>query len=336
MTALTKILAWMLYVAITCFVATTVRAAGIRFIDVPANGQQPPLTGVVWYPCASPVQDVRLHGLKVPGVIDCPIEGDRYPLVIISHGRTGWYGGHHDTAEVLADGGFVVVAINHPGENAFDRSRVDELSLAAERPVDNKRVIDFMLDSWPDRAKIDQDHIAEFGFSRGGYTTLAVIGGTPDYRRGAGRCPRDLNEEQCNLFRKYEVIPERRATYDPRIKAAVIADPANSILFGEDDLKGISVPVQVWASGRGGAGVSVQSVGNVLRKLPAGTEYHLVPDAGHFAFLAPCTAGQMQSNPDICVDAPGFDRIAFHKMLNAEILAFFRQHLLQAHTGRRD
>ena len=158
------------------------------------------------------------------------------------------------TPEVLAEGGFVVVAINHPGENAFDRSRVDELSLAAERPVDNKRVIDFMLDSWPDGAKIDRDHIGEFGFSRGGYTTLAVIGGTPDYRRGAGRCPRDLNEGQCNLFRKYEFIPEREATYDPRIKAAVIGDPANSIFFGEHDLKGITIPVQVWASERGGAG----------------------------------------------------------------------------------
>lgn len=69
------------------------------------------------------------------------------------------------------------------------------------------------------------------------------------------------------------------------------ADPANSIFFGEDDLKGISIPVQLWASERGGAGVSVQSVGNVLQRLPAGTEYHVVPDAGHFSFLAPGTAG---------------------------------------------
>jgi len=114
-----------------------------------------------------------------------------------SHGRTGCYGGHHDTVEVLADGGFVVAAINHPGENAFDRSRVDELSVAAERPVDNKRLLDFMIDGWPDGSKIDR-HLGEFGFSRGGYTALAVIGDTPDYGRGAGRCPRDLNEEQCD------------------------------------------------------------------------------------------------------------------------------------------
>jgi predicted dienelactone hydrolase len=299
---------------INCFGAAAVGAAGIQFIEIPASGELPPLAGVAWYPCASPAQEVRLRGLKVPGVKDCLVEGDRHPLVIISHGRSGWYGGHHDTAEVLADGGVVVAAINHPGENAFDRSRVDELSLAPERPADNKRLIDFMVDNWPEGAKIDREHIGEFGFSRGGYTTLAVIGGTPDYSRGAGRCPRDLNEGQCILFRRYEVIPARMPTYDPRIRAAVVADPANSIFFGEDDLKEISIPVQVWASERGGAGVSVKSVGNVLRRLPAGTEYHLVANAGHFAFLAPCTAGQTQSSPDICLDAPGFDRIAFHKI----------------------
>jgi hypothetical protein len=40
-----------------------------------------------------------------------------------------------------------------------------------------------------------------------------------------------------------------------------------SIFFGEDDFKEISIPVQIWTSERGGAGVSVQSVGNVLTEI---------------------------------------------------------------------
>jgi hypothetical protein len=43
-----------------------------------------------------------------------------------------------------------------------------------ERIVDNKGVIDFMLNSWPDKSKIDRDHLGQFGFSRG-YTP------TPSY-----------------------------------------------------------------------------------------------------------------------------------------------------------
>ena len=48
---------------------------------------------------------------------------DKLPLIVISHGQDGWFGGHHDTAEALADAGFVVAAINHPGDNALSATR---------------------------------------------------------------------------------------------------------------------------------------------------------------------------------------------------------------------
>lgn len=42
------------------------------------------------------------------------VNGDKLPLVVVSHGRGGDSVGLHDTAEALADAGFVVAAINHP------------------------------------------------------------------------------------------------------------------------------------------------------------------------------------------------------------------------------
>jgi predicted dienelactone hydrolase len=225
--------------------------------------------------------------------------------------------------------GFVAVAINHPGENAFDQSRIDELFFFTfERPADTKRLIDFMLDAWPNAHKLDRERVGHFGFSRGGYTSLAVIGGTPDPRRGAGRCPRDLNTGQCESFRKNEVVRDRTSTHDPRVKAAVIADPGPTFLFGPGDLKDIRIPVQLWSSGRGGRGVTPESVASVRHALPADTEYRVVENAGHFAFLAPCNALQAQSIPEICTDAAGFDREAFHKSFNTEVVRFFRTHLV--------
>ena len=46
--------------------------------------------------------------LCFPGAKDCPV-------IVISHGSGGSFLGHHDTAETLADAGFVVAAISHPG-----------------------------------------------------------------------------------------------------------------------------------------------------------------------------------------------------------------------------
>lgn len=124
----------------------------------------------------------------MPGVQDCPIAGDKLPLIVISHGRSGWFGGHHDTAAALANAGFVVVAINHPGDNAFDMSSVDDLSLVIDRPTDVRRLIDFMTGDWAGASKIDKEHVGFFGFSKGAYTGLAVVGGRPNFRRALELC----------------------------------------------------------------------------------------------------------------------------------------------------
>jgi predicted dienelactone hydrolase len=34
--------------------------------------------------------------------------------------------------------------------------------------------------------------------------------------------------------------------------------------------------------------------------------------------------------PEICRDAPGFDRAAFHQGFNAQVLAFFQRHIAAA------
>jgi predicted dienelactone hydrolase len=39
-----------------------------------------------------------------------------------------------------------------------------------------------------------------------------------------------------------------------------------------------------------------------------------------------CARPHWQNDPG-CADAPGFDRVAFHKEFNADVLAFFRAHL---------
>lgn len=322
-------LLWTCVAAILGLAQSSADAAGIEFIEVPADGERPRLDGVVWYPCTSPAGEVRLRGLRIAAAKDCPVAGNGLPLIVISHGRGGWFGGHHDTAAALADAGFVAVAINHPGDNAFDKTRIGELFyFALERPAATKRLIDFMLQAWPSAPTLDPQRIGHFGFSRGGYTTLAVIGGAPDPQRAAGRCPRDLNKGQCELFRKYEVVPDRPRTHDPRIKAAVIADPGPILLFGPEDLKEIRIPVQLWGSAFGGGGVTPESVASIRSVLPPGTDYRLVDNAGHFAFLAPCSPGQARSNPELCTDAEGFDRVAFHKSFNAEIVSFFRTHLV--------
>ncbi|GGI27134.1 alpha/beta hydrolase family protein [Bradyrhizobium guangdongense] len=311
-------------IAVLFCLASPVNAAGIQLINYGPN-----LTGAIWYPCEGKPKDVELGELGVGvdyglvGVKDCPVTGTKLPLVIVSHGYVGWFGGHHDTAAALADAGFVVAAINHPGDNANDSSRKDDLSSFLSRPTDMVRLLDFVLQEWKDGAVIDPAKIGLFGFSKGGYTGLALIGAAPDFGRYARGCT-DASK-LCEQLRSGD-IPA--VAQDARIRAAVIADPIPGF-FTQSNLAAIRIPVQFWRAEIGIGIIDPEGTARVARALPGKPEVHSVP-AGHFAFVAPCSPELKAVLPRICTDKPAeFDRLAFHREFNGSVARFFHEHLTE-------
>lgn len=297
-------------------------AAGIQPLAVASNDSSPPLSGAVWYPCAAPAATIKLGPYLLHATRDCPIAGTRLPLIVISHGRTGSFLGHRDTAQALADAGFVVAAISHPGDNAQDSSRTDELSAFVDRPADIKRLVDHMLGAWPHATVIDANRIGLFGFSRGGYTGLVVMGARPRFDPHTRMCT-GKTSTLCTQARENRLEPLAR---DSRIKAAVIADPLN-IFFTKTSFDEVRVPIQLWRSEQGGDGVTPDGVAAIADELPVKTAVRTVPNARHFAFLPPCPEEVARHAQEICTDPPGFDREAFHQEFNAQVLDFFRHAL---------
>jgi len=173
-------------------------------------------------------------------VKDCPLTGTRLPLIVISHGRGGWFAGHYDLAQALASAGFVAAAIKHPGDTVNDGSHRDDLSIRASRLTDIIRLVGFLLDDWKDKVSIDRARIGFFGFSRGGYTGLARAGGKPDFRRIALYCPESDKTPACEQLRNSEIPPD--PPQDARIKAAVGADAGPTYPFTSENLAGIRTP----------------------------------------------------------------------------------------------
>jgi predicted dienelactone hydrolase len=324
----------MVVLAVLLTLATEATAAGVHLIEVPRTPDRPALTGVVWTPCDSAPGAIRLRGRRFAGVRDCPVTGEKRPLIVVSHGRTGWAGGHRDTAQTLADAGFVVAAIDHPiDSNASPTRRVEDIAHLTERTTDIGRLIDFMVGPSPLAEKIDRERIGFFGFSRGGYTGLVLVGARPNGALALAACSGPFTPGTlCAEFRA-RGFPDTGFHHEPRIKAAVIADPAPIFFFGSDDLTGVKMPVQLWASEHGGRGAAADAIVGIGRMLPTKTDVSIVKGAAHFAFLTPCSAEGVRTEPEQCVDANGFDRAAFHQHFNAEALAFFNRHLT-APSGR--
>jgi predicted dienelactone hydrolase len=172
-------------------------------------------------------------------VKNCPVTSAKLPLVIFSHGRGAWFGANHDTEDALADAGFVVAAINHPGDTTNDSSRRDTLPVWGSRPVDMVRLLDFMLNDWKDRAVIDPAKVGFFGFSLGGYAGFALMGTRPDFTWLAGVCKETTGT--CAQLHNGETLPD--PPQDARIRTAVIVDPAPAVLTRKN-LAAIKIPLE--------------------------------------------------------------------------------------------
>lgn len=312
------------YAVIFCCLGSPALAAGIQLLN-----SSPGLAGAIWYPCAGEPKHVALGSIApvdvgLTGVKDCPVTGAKLPLVVFSHGRGGWFGQHNDTAEALADAGFVVAAINHPGDNTNDSSQRDSLSVLASRPADLIRLLDFMLSDWKDKASLDSSKIGFFGFSAGAYTGLVLVGGNPDFRRIAPLCTESNKSRGCEQFRNSDIPPN--PPHEPRIRVAVLADTAVNYAFTPKGLADIQIPLLVWRSELGGGGVDPKNSAHTASSLPGKPDVHTVP-AGHFAFLPPCSPQLASALSHVCNDVPGFDRAAFHRDFNASVVRFLRERL---------
>ena len=137
------------------FVASAAVAGSVGFQEVQvANGAEPPLTVGIWYPSDAVAADQRFAQFTQTVAPGAAPSGDHLPLIVMSHGSGGWYGGHYDTALALAHAGFIVAAVTHTGDSYQDHSKTAQLQ---RRPAQLKVLTDYMTAAWPDHARIDPE-----------------------------------------------------------------------------------------------------------------------------------------------------------------------------------
>jgi predicted dienelactone hydrolase len=274
----------------------------------------------IWYPATGTPVRKRLGLYSQDVVENSVLPQGRHPLIVISHGTGGDFTGHLDTAVALARAGFIVAALTHRGDNWRDNSRATKIE---ERPAALSRLISHLLTAWPGKAAIDAERIGAFGFSAGGFTVLAAAGGHPDLRRFASHCANHPTFFDCTLMKSQPAseIQSWPQSHDRRIKAIVVAAPAMGFAFDRVGLAAVRIPLQLWRADDDRILPAPSYADAVRLALPKKADFHPVPKADHFDFLAPCTDGSLA--PQICQSAPGFDRAAFHTLFNAQVVRFF-------------
>lgn len=325
-----KLLITAILSAIVFVTAAHAGSVGFREITVP-DGADRPLRVGLWYPtdaAPSPERFATFSQVVAPGAA---VAGRALPLVVLSHGTGGWYGSHYDTALALAEAGFVVAAVSHTGDTYDDHSRATRIW---DRPRQVHRLIDFMTREWPEHAQLDVEKVGVFGFSAGGFTALVAAGGTPDFSKIAAHRAAHPDFYDSRLFKASNKETDAGAArppiafvHDPRIKAIVVAAPALGYTFAPAGLKALTAEVQLWQAEDDHILPGDDYAPAVRDALPKPPEFHLVANADHYDFMAPCSPQLAQLAPEICQSRDGFDRAAFHVRFNAEVVRFFRRAL---------
>jgi predicted dienelactone hydrolase len=307
----------------------------------------------VWYPVDHDVQE-QPHGIGAPGhpfFIGHPVAANaplspsrtRYPLLLISHGTGGSADSLDWLGSALAAQGYVVAAVNHPGNNALEPLTAEGFQLWWERATDVSETLDGMLRDTAFGPHIDLQRIGAIGFSLGGYTVLELAGARTHRDAFEHFCqsadadaiciPPEANDlRQANDF-KLSTSPQITASVarsgdsyrEPRIKAVLAIAPALGEAFDAGSFADVHIPIALLA---GSADTVVPVKTNVQRFagfLP-GSPVTLLPGAGHYTFLDVCTpeAGDKTS---LCQDGHGVDRAAVHTRAVAQVTAFFAKTL---------
>lgn len=231
---------------------------GLQEIRLHDHTRQRDLHGVIWYPINAKTKTNPL----VTSPLFQPFEAKRdaplaassrtFPLLLLSHGNAGlgirfdWIG------TFFAEHGWIVAAIDHPGNTAPDNTP-EGIYRVWDRTTDISVLLDELLKKAPWSVHIDQQHIAAAGHSVGGATVLLLSGARLSKQRFSNptpHCPKNIPyvTEECEQVAHVDVRQfsqqEIETSYrDARIKAVIALDPGFAPSFNPKTTKTVKTPL---------------------------------------------------------------------------------------------
>jgi len=296
------------------------------------GAEQKTLHCVIWYPAVDTAIETKQFlgppeaalfeaGSATPHAQFAPSLG-KWPLVLLSHGTGGsalqmaWLG------TALARAGFIVVAVDHPGNNsATDAPLTPEgMALWWERATDLSNVLDGMLADAEFGPKIDPRLIAAAGYSLGGYTVLELVGARTDISAFFDKCKQNDDSAVCHvpemrgMGTPQEILEKVRASSgeslarsdesfrDPRVQAVFAIAPALGFTQTPESLHSIRIPVEM-VVGAEDAIAPAEENASYVRSNIHGARETILPHVTHYTFLDTCTAEGVAKLPLYCADS---------------------------------
>jgi len=304
--------------------ATMVASAAVRDAQ-----HHDALRYTVWYPALAGSRETALT-IGPPdaplfevgrAAVDAPVAGARLPTLLLSHGNggsarmMGWLG------TALARNGYLVIAVDHPGNNGADEMTLAGSMLSWLRADDLRAALAAVQADPILGPHVDPERLGVVGFSAGGYTALLAAGARPSLQRLLAFCTAHPDDGVCQPQQEAatHTMQARRAAAAspalapwiaeadaqraiPGVRAVFLLAPAIVQAFAPAQLSALRQPVSI-ILGTADAVAPPETNGEAAQaQIPRATLQRL-PDVGHYDFLAACTVVGGQRLPELCSTA---------------------------------
>lgn len=284
----------------------------------------------VWYPAAAGAKEESLDigppgaplfkvGSAAPNAAFA--DDRRRPVILFSHGFGGsarimaWF------TLPLVRAGYVVIAVDHPGNNAIDKMTIGGAVMFWDRPGDLAAALDAARADPAIGAHLDLDRLGVAGFSAGGFTAIAATGARVDLARLRAFCNANPNDGVCKPQKEFPLSTEQMlaALKSPElapeaahsdgdhsihgVRAAFAIAPAIVQAFDPASLNSDETPVAMILGDADPVAPPDTNGRIAARDLPH-AELRVLRDVGHYDFLATCTPAGVAAIPVCAAEAP--------------------------------
>lgn len=317
---------------------------------------RPEIRMTIWYPAAPDVAEHEVTigppgreplfdvGSVAPDAAFEPGE-DRRPVVLLSHGfggtarMMGWFG------IAMARDGYIVIAVDHPGNNGADKKTVAGAVLWWDRAEDLRAALNAAEGDQTIRPHMDLSRLGVAGFSAGGFAALVAAGARVEPGRLPRFCQANPDDGICrpqqefnftaqdveDLLQHPEIQAETVHAGDdhaiPRLRAAFAMAPGLVQALDPASLEHMHVPVEI-ILGDADTVVPPSTNGLVAAKLIPNASLIRLPGVGHYDFLSSCSASGRATIPICQTDVVQADT---HQQAIEAAEAFFSRQLRTAH-----
>ena len=308
---------------------TTEKTAALR--DAEHRDQ---LRVTVWYPAAKDaVEQPLVVGLDPPAkpfwnvgsvAFNAPFaDGGPRPILLLAPGGSasarmvGWFG------IAMARAGYVVIAVDHPGDNGMDVKTTAAMLLPWDRAEDLRSALAAAENDPVIGPHLDKARVGAAGLSFGGYTALVAAGARSfDFDRFTAFCTENPDDGTCHqrarspvpmtdadkrkALASPEVAAERARAGEshalPEVQAAFVMAPGPIQLLDPASLAAMRKPVSI-ILGDDDIDVPPATNGLIAAKAIPGATLLRLPGVGHTDFLPDCTDAGRATFPHWCTSS---------------------------------